>query len=143
MRALAFILLLFIACGANAETLQSASQTKAVADEIMKHFVKEEFAAGIEIAKKYWPTSPDELDALAKQIGEQWAVVRQNYGTPMDYEFIRVDRLGSSFVRLYFLHKFEVSAIHWKFTFYKPQDGWLITDLSFQGDLEGLFEIVK
>jgi len=78
MRVLPHILLLFISLSVNAETLQSASQTKTVADEIMRHFVKENFVEGIEIAKKYWPSSPAELDALANQISEQWTVVRKN-----------------------------------------------------------------
>jgi hypothetical protein len=143
MRVLSFLLMFIASLSASADTLQSAAQTKAVTDEIMQHFVKEEFVKGIEIAKKYWLTSPQELDALAQRIGENWPVVRDNYGTPVDYEFVRVDRLGSSFVRLYFLQKFEANAIQWKFTFYKPKDGWAITDLSYQGDIEMLFETVK
>ena len=143
LRKLAIILIALTSQPVAAEMIREASKTKLVTEQIMAYFVEEQFVEGIDIAKKFWPLPPAELDGLANQIATQWEVVKQRYGNTTGHEFLRVDRLGSSFVRLYYLHKFDNHAIYWRFTFYKPEEGWVINGITFQDDLHFLFETVK
>jgi len=105
----------------------------------MQHFVREEFIKGLDIAKAHWPLPPVEIDGLANQIKTQWSIVRQRFGKPAGIELIKEERIGTSFVRFYYLHKFENHAIYWRFTFYKPKKIWKINGITFKDDLDFLF----
>ena len=124
---------------AFAAPLQDVSEAKSLSKEIMQHFVKAEFVKGLEIAKAYWPLPPVEIDGLANQINTQWSVVQQRFGEATGMEFIQGERLGESFVRFYYLHKFENHAIYWRFTFYKPKNEWKVNGITFQDNLDFLF----
>ena len=105
----------------------------------MQHFLKSEFVKELDVAKAYWPLNPVEIDGLANKINTQWSIVQQRFGKPTGTEFIKEERLGTSFVRFYYLHKFENHAIYWKFTFYKPKNEWKINSITFKDNLEILF----
>lgn len=132
------VILLFLAQTAAA-TLKDVSETKSLSHKIMQHFRKAEFVNGLSLAKSYWPLPPVEIDGLANQINTQWSVVEQRFGVPTGIELIREERLADSFVRYYYLLKFENHAIYWKFTYYKPNEEWKINGITFQDDLDFLF----
>ena len=139
MRSLAIILILLFSQQALAGTLKNISEAKEMSDRMMKHFLNEEFTQGLNIAKKYWPLSPVEIDNLANQIKLQWGIVKQRFGNPIGYEFIKEERIGKSFARFYYLQKFEKHAIYWVFTYYKPKTRWIINGITFKDNLDPLF----
>ena len=139
MRAWIIVLIIIVAQSASAASLNEISETKSLSNKIMQHFLKAEFVEGLDIAKAYWPLPPVEIDGLANQINTQWSIVQQRFGKPTGMEFIQEERLGKSFVRFYYLHKFENHAIYWKFTYYKPKNEWKINGITFQDNLEFLF----
>ena len=139
LKAWIVVLLIVVAQSAYAASLKDISETKSLSNEIMQYFLKAEFDKGLDIAKVYWPLPPVEIDNLANQIVTQWAIVKQRFGKPTGIEFIQEERLGKSFVRYYYLHKFENHAIYWKFTYYKPKNEWKINSITFKDNLEFLF----
>ena len=139
MRAWIIVLMIIVAQSASAASLNDISGTKSLSNKIMQHFLKAEFVKGLDIAKAYWPLPPVEIDGLANQINTQWSVVQQRFGKPTGMEFIKEERLGKSFVRFYYLHKFENHAIYWRFTYYKPKKEWKINGITFQDNLDFLF----
>ena len=140
MRIWLTVLLLVIAQSVYAEGLKSESETKAMSDKIMQHFIKEEFKTGLDIAKKYWPLPEVEIEGLAITIQTQWGTVRNRFGYPSGTEFIMQQKVGKSFIGYFYLHKFENHAIYWRFTFYKPNDVWKINGITYKDDLEILFK---
>lgn len=139
MRAWVIVLMIIVAQSASAASLKDISETKSLSNKIMQHFLKAEFAEGLDMAKAYWPLPPVEIDGLANKINTQWSLVQQRFGKPTGMEFLQEERLGESFVRFYYLHKFENHAIYWKFTYYKPKNEWKINGITFQDNLEILF----
>jgi len=139
MRTWIIVFLIIVAQSASAASLKDISETKSLSNKIMQHFIKAEFIKGLDIAKAYWPLPPVEIDGLANKINTQWSVVQQRFGKPTGLEFIQEERLGKSFVRFFYLHKFENHAIYWKFTYYKPKNGWKINSITFQDKLDFLF----
>ena len=139
MRAWIIVLMIIVTQSASAASLKDISETKSVSNKIMQHFLKAEFVEGLDMAKAYWPLPPVEIDGLANKINTQWGLVQQRFGRPTGIEFIQEERLGKSFVRFYYLHKFENHAIYWKFTYYKPKNEWKINGITFQDNLEFLF----
>jgi len=140
MRIWLTVIILFLAQSVYAEGLKELSETKSLSDKIMQHFIKEEFKTGLGIAKKYWPLPEVEIDSLANTINTQWSIVRQRFGSPSGTEFIGQEKVGKSFIRYYYLHKFQNHAIYWRFTFYKPKDVWKVNGITYKDDLDFLFE---
>lgn len=139
MKTWVFIFTLLFSQVITAAPLKDVAETKTLSNTIMQHFLKEEFDKGLNIAKAYWPLPPVEIDSLANQINTQWSVVQQRFGKPTGIELVSEESIGQSFVRYYFLHKFENHAIYWKFTYYRPNNEWKINGITFQDDLDFLF----
>lgn len=139
IRAWLTVLMIIVAQSASAASLKDISETKSLSNKIMQHFLKAEFVEGLDMAKAYWPLPPVEIDGLTNKINTQWSLVQQRFGKPTGMEFIQEERLGKSFVRFYYLHKFENHAIYWKFTYYKPKNEWKINGITFKDNLEFLF----
>ena len=139
LRVWAIVIIFIAAQSAYGASLKDISETKSLSSKIMQHFLKAEFVEGLSLAKAYWPLPPVEIDGLANNINTQWSIVQQRFGKPTGVEFIQEEKLGKSFVRYYYLHKFENHAIYWRFTYYKPNDKWKVNGITFRDDLEFLF----
>ena len=139
LRAWVIVLTIIAAQSAFGAPLKKLSETKSLSKNIMQYFLKAEFVEGLSMAKEHWPLPPVEIDGLANKINTQWGIVQQRFGKPTGMEFVQEEKIGKSFVRYYYLHKFENHAIYWKFTYYKPRDEWKVNSITFRDDLESLF----
>jgi len=125
---------------AHAKNLSTQTDTKALADKMVNHFIKKEFTQGMAVAKPHWPLPKVELDNLIKQIEKQWPIVDKRFGQAVGSELIHDQKIGDSFLRYYYLHKFKNHAIYWKITFYKPEDNWVVNGVSFKDNLDILYK---
>ena len=140
MRSIIFIALLIFASNSMAEGFMSEKQAREFSDKLMDQFITKKFKEGLDSAKPYWPIPEVEIDGLANQIAQQWPVVDQRFGQAIDKEFISEKRIGKSFLRYYYLHKFENHSIYWQMDFYKPRNEWIINSIIFLDSLEALYE---
>lgn len=141
MRFIFIALLAFITL--NAAQLKNSDETLQLADNIMINFVKADFHNGLALAKPYWPLPESEIDGLETKIKDQWPIVERRYGKSTGWEFIKEERIGQSFVRYYYLHKFQHHVIYWRITFYKPIRHWVVNGITFKDDVDILFETTK
>lgn len=111
-----------------------------LADQAVALFRQEKIVEGYDTLKPYWPLPGVEIDNLANQTNTQWPMVKQRFGTSIGTEFVSESRAGESLARFVFLQKFQHHALRWVFTFYKPQDQWIINAVSFDDHLANLFE---
>lgn len=137
---LILISILIFSTSINAAGFSSKKETRKYADKLMDYFVKKQFSAGLNDAKKYWPLPVVEIDGLANKINQQWPIVDKRFGKAISKEFIKSKSIGNSFVRYYYLHKFEKHSIYWRFDFYKPRNEWKINTLIFLDNLDSLYE---
>lgn len=142
MKALMVVALFLISTTSSAAPtgLGSPQEARLLTDKIIGLFVDRAFQQGLDLAKSHWPLPEKEIDSLALQIASQWHVVDQRYGAVTGHEFIREEKIGTSFIRYYYLHKFENHALYWQFTFYKPKKSWIINSITYLDELEVLFE---
>jgi len=140
MKYLFIAILLALSLQANADGFSSPKEARDFADKTMDLFIKKKFSEGLNAAKIYWPLPSIEIDGLANKINQQWPIVDQRFGKVTGKEFIRAEKIGNSFIRYFYLHKFENHAIYWRFDFYKPKDKWKINSIVFLDDLGVLYE---
>lgn len=120
--------------------IEYVDNPKDITEQIMYHFVKSNYKEGLEIAKKYWVLPDREIDNLGRQIDRQADLIYKRFGKSLSHEFIKTQKVGRSFIRYYFLQKFENHAIYWEFTFYRPKAMWQINEIEFKDDFDMLFE---
>ncbi|GAA0396450.1 hypothetical protein GCM10009133_01920 [Cocleimonas flava] len=136
-----FLFFLSFASGViHAKELKNQIDTKALADKMVGHFIKKEFTEGMAVAKPHWPLPKVELDNLIKTIEKQWPIVDQRFGQAVGLEMVSKEKIGDSFLRYYYLHKFNNHAIYWKITFYKPEKNWVVNGVSFKDNLDILYK---
>lgn len=124
----------------HAKELKNQLDTKALADKMVSHFINKEFTEGMAVAKPHWPLPEVELDNLIKTIEKQWPIVDQRFGQAVGQEMVNKQKIGDSFLRYYYLHKFKNHAIYWKITFYKPEKNWVVNGVSFKDNLDILYK---
>lgn len=123
-----------------ADSLKSEKKTLSFSNEMISLLFKEKFQEAFNSAKPYWPIPPVEIDSIVNKINQQWPLVNQRFGKAIGTEFIRKETIGKSFVRYYYLHKFQNHAIYWRIGFYKPSKEWKINSVVFLDSLDILYE---
>ena len=82
--------------------------------------------------------------AMADQSTRVEAVKRQTaanlplYGKPLGYELVMEKTFGTSAVRLLYILKTEKHPVVWEFFFYRPKDTWLLANVRFNDEFNGL-----
>ena len=138
-----FILLfifIMLSNSAFADGFKTEKDCKEFSDKLIDNFINANFQEGLNSTKQYWPIPEVEIDGMANEIKKQWPVVDQRFGKAIEKEFVSEERIGKSFLRYYYLHKFEKHSIYWRIDFYKPHEEWLINSIIFLDDLDYLFE---
>lgn len=80
-----------------------------------------------------------EFDVFEAQYGNQEAQIRQRFGAPLGYEYVRTEKVGNSIQRLLFVMRFEKAPMRWLLVFYRTEKGWVSTDFKFDGNVQALF----
>ena len=119
---------------------KTEGECKNFSDKLVDQFINGNFKDGLNSAKPYWPIPEIEIDGLANQIVQQWPIVDQRFGKAIAKEFIKEERIGKSFLRYYYLHKFENHSIYWCIDFYKPRKEWRINSITFKDNLATLYK---
>jgi len=140
MKNIILFTLLILSNAVIAKDFKSENDTRKFADYFMNYIVKEKITKAFETAKPNWPIPTVEIDGLVNTIQQQWPIVSKRFGESIESEFIRKERIGKSFLRYYYLHKFSNHAMYWKLDFYKPNKTWKINTVVFQDKLDILFE---
>ena len=134
------IILTIISFNSFASSFKAESDIRTYSDKLMQQILKEDFDKAFDTVKLYWPMPAVEIDSIVNQIKLQWPMVNQRFGKATGIEFIREERIGKSFLRYYYLHKFNNHAIYWRIDFYKPVNVWKINGVVFLDTLDTLYE---
>jgi hypothetical protein len=142
MKPVQFVLALVLVFPAAvaADTFATLGEARKVTDQAVGLFQREEIVAAYATLKPYWPLPQVEVDNLANQTHTQWPMLKQRFGASVATEFVQELRGGASLARFVYLQKFQHHAIRWVFTFYRPQDRWVINGVSFDDRLDLLLE---
>jgi len=140
MKYIVLMMLSLISVAASAEGFKTEKDTRDFSDALVSQIVNEKFQAAFDSAKPYWPLPEVEIDSIVNKISQQWPVVNQRFGKSVDAEFIRKESIGKSFLRYYYLHKFDNHAIYWRIDYYKPKEEWKINSVVFLDSLDVLYK---
>ena len=140
MKSIILITCFFYSVLVSASEFKSEKDIRAFTDNMMNQIVKEKFNTAFNSAKPYWPMPAVEIDGIVNKINHQWPIVNQRFGKAIGKEFVKEERIGKSFLRYYYLHKFTKHAIYWRIDFYKPKSTWKINSIIFLDTLDALYD---
>lgn len=125
---------------AQADTLKSEAEARALADKVMAQ------AGAGRTDDAYGTMSPYSLvDIRALEVARTNArssrmAIEAQVGNSVGYEFIRSEKVGDSLLKLTYIEKTERQAIPWQFIFYKAPSGWGVSAFSNGDNVDALFE---
>lgn len=64
-------------------------------------------------------------------------------GEMLGYEFVDEERIGESLVRLTYMAKYQRNPAVVYFTWYKPQDRWIIIDMKFDSKPHAIQQLLN
>lgn len=121
------------------QSVPDATAAVALSDRLMKAIADGRAHEALDTLKPH-TTAPDaQFDSMVEQIRQQKPAVASRFGESLDYELLRNDTIGGSLTRLVFLHRFERGAMIWLFTWYRGDNGWVLTNVRFADDVNLLF----
>lgn len=138
------LLALLIFWPANAFAQQQvASSTEAlrrVLDQSMESFAKGQIKQGYSSISQYSSVPSVDLQVALEDILNQQPGILRRFGGRLGYQFLRSESVGDNVIRWTYLERFEKSAITWNFIGYQGRAGWMISGVTWSGQLERLFE---
>jgi hypothetical protein len=96
-------------------------------------------AAAFAFLKPYTNAKDTEFQAWALHSQAEREKANENAGKSIGSEFISQKKIGDSLVRLTYIEKTAKTAFVWNYYFYKSPTGWLVNSLTWNQDLQLLF----
>ena len=138
-----FIILLFALASLSppsvAAEIKNIDDAVALTDQVMKHVAELDMSGGIALIKPYSLFPQSELDTMIKNAELAVPQMTAGFGKVIGYEHLRNDTVGSSIVRVVYLHRFEKHATLWRFILYKGSNGWIVNAVTFDDDISSAF----
>jgi len=138
------LLALLIFSPANAfaqqQVASSAEALRRVLDQSMESFAKGQVKQGYSSISLYSSLPGADLQVALDDILSQQPGILRRFGGRLGYQFLRSESAGDNVIRWTYLERFEKSAITWSFIGYQGRDGWMISGVTWSGQLERLFE---
>ena len=76
---------------------------------------------------------------LSMQTITQRSTLGQRFGLTMGIHLASEQIVGDSMMRITYIEKLEFHLIRWVFTFYKPDDEWMVNAIVWDDDIDALF----
>ena len=134
-----FSFVLLSAYSEELEYLSDKMDCLELSDKFMKEILQEKFTEGFELIEPYFPISAREFQNLIDQTEVQLRGSAPNFGTMIDYEFVREETVNEFLVRYVFVIKHQYTLTRWLFVYYRPDDQWLLNSLNWDDQVSLLF----
>ncbi len=123
------------------QAFQSKEQMRELSNQFMAAIVALDVQGGFKLLQPYFRTSsPEEFAKLQIQTISQLDAYADKFGFPIGFEFIKEEKIGDFLIRYTYLEKYETSLLRWTFVFYKPKGEWLFNSLSWDENLQPVFD---
>jgi hypothetical protein len=138
-RLFALLVVSVLALPAHSQGVATPADLKRITDEVMKKVGRGDVEGGLRTMKPHLIVPEAEFDVLVGQARLQLPMMAQRFGESLDYELVREDRIGESFVRYVYVHRMEKHAMRWMFFCYRGKAGWVINTFRFDDKWHELF----
>jgi hypothetical protein len=128
-RASLFFFFLLLSCSISAQrgaSLPGTSDCEEHASLITEKFYQDSIPEAFQLLKKYWMLNQSDLELLQAQTTKQLMDIAPYFGAPLSYKMVRKKEVEDVLLRITSVVKYEYHFVRLEFTFYKPEDGWIL-----------------
>jgi len=141
MRTCVFAVIMFLCCSVSgfADTLKDENEAQQLGDFVLETVVGAGVVSAFEAMKPFVQLTETEMDTLASESKTQRDQFVGRFGKSTGYELIGIEKVGTSLLKLQYIEKTERHAFPWSFYFYKTDQGWMLNDFTWHGDIRRVF----
>jgi hypothetical protein len=141
MRTYVFMIMMVFCCSTSsfADTLKDEDEVKRFGDSVLETAVVDGVVEAFDAMAPFVQLNEAEMNSLAKESKKQRDQYVGRFGKSVGYEFLGKSTVGTSLIMLQYIEKTERHAFPWTFYFYKTEQGWMLNDFAWHGDIRRLF----
>jgi hypothetical protein len=136
-----FAMVFFLCCSASsfADALKDENEVQELGDFVLETVVSAGIVSAFDAMKPFVQLDEADMDTLASESKGQRDQFAARFGKSTGYELIGIEKVGTSLLRLQYIEKTEKHAFPWSFYFYKTDQGWMLNDFTWHGDIRRVF----
>ena len=125
---------------AQQQVASSSEALHRIIDQSMESLAKGQIKEGYSAMSRYSSLPSADMQVALEDILNQQPGILRRFGGRLGHQFLRSESAGDNLVRWTYLERFEKSAITWNVIGYRGKAGWMISGVTWSGDLDRLFD---
>ena len=134
------LLLLSFSTTAPAKSLPSIDKIIQTSDFFMEQLTKGEVESAYSLISAYLGLNLEAFLERGNKTSQDLKQLEKKIGKPLSYAQLKQQNVGEHFVKVTYLLKYETAALIWELNYYQPENGWKLVDITFNGNINTLFE---
>ncbi|TNC82348.1 MAG: hypothetical protein C9356_04845 [Oleiphilus sp.] len=134
------LLLAALSFTAQAKTLPNTEKIEQTAEFFMEQVLAGETESAYSLISAYLGVNLETFLERGTKTAQDLKQLESKTGKPLSYALLKTQNVGSHFYKITYLLKYKTAALVWELNFYQPDKGWLLVDVTFNGDINALFE---
>ena len=131
---------LFLSTSAWSKSIGSTDKVEQVSDHFMTQVTQGDSESALSLIGAYLGVDTASFEQRASKIVNDMKRVETSAGKALSFAKIDTRRVGEHFYQVRYLLKFQQAALVWELNYYQPDTGWQLVDVSFNTDIDSLFE---
>jgi len=133
--------LLILAFGmANAKTLATTEKIDRVSEHFMEQLVAGNVSGAYNHLSAYLGVNFEQFNERTEKVSESLKRLKKSAGDPLSYALLEKQAVGEHFYKITYLLKYETAALIWELNYYQPDQGWRLVDVTFDANIDALFD---
>ena len=133
-------LLCLISLPAHSKVLANKQKVDQASEFFMTQIKSGEVESAFSIMSAYLGVSMEQFLERGQKAGLDMKQFQSRVGAPLSFAHLSSKSVGEHFYKVTYLLKYETAALIWELNYYQPEKGWKLVDISFNADINKLFE---
>ena len=106
----------------------------------MSQLVLGEFESAYSLMSAYIGVDAKQFEERGKKAALDITQVNKSQGKPISFARLKSQSVDEHFYKITYLLKYPAAALIWELNYYQPEQGWNLVDVSYNTNINGLFE---
>lgn len=131
---------LFLSASVWSKSIDNTDKVEQVSDQFMTQVTQGDAESALSLIGAYLGVDTASFEQRASKIVNDMKRIETSAGKALSFAKIDTRRVGEHFYQVRYLLKFRQAALVWELNYYQPDAGWQLVDVSFNTDIDSLFE---
>ncbi len=137
---LCLLLCLSLSTSLQAKTLSDREKVDQLSERFMEQVQKGDYENAYTLLSAYLGVDFEQFNKRAQKVNNDMQLVLQSTGAALSFDLLKKESVKDHFYKISYLLKFQSAALIWELNYYQPENGWVLVDVSYNADIDALFE---